>query len=345
MLKHQQAKSIPILRRGEDLIAQASTGTGKTMAFAIPCVESIDVENKNVQAIVLCPTRELAIQVTNEIKKLTKDQKIFVTAVYGGQDIKTQLKSLKKGTHIVVGTPGRVKDHLQRRSLRLDAVKSLVLDEADQMLNMGFAEEINDIIQRTPKSRQTIMFSATLPKQLMKLAQSYQQKAKHINLVSKKAQQNTHIKQLCFNIKHSAKDSFVEKLILEYKIFSGIVFCNTKRKVDELTKILQKKKFLVASIHGDIKQRKRDQVMKSFRKGAIEILIATDVASRGIDVNDLEAVINYDLPKFDEDYIHRIGRTGRAGKNGFAFNLITKNDSSNIRRIAKKHNLKMEYAD
>lgn len=339
-----QAKAIPLLKEKYDLIAQASTGTGKTMAFAIPCVEAIKKEDTNVQALVLCPTRELAVQVSTEIKRLAEDQGIFVTPVYGGQEIRIQLKALNRGSHIVVGTPGRIKDHLQRKSLKLSKLKYLVLDEADQMLDMGFADELKAIIAQTPKSRQTAMFSATMSKELANLAKRYQTNAKHINLVSKQTSQNTQIKQLCMNMTNSAKESSLEKVLNEYKIFSGIVFCNTKRKVDELTKKLLKKKFSAASIHGDIKQRKRDQVMKNFKKGTIELLIATDVASRGIDIDSLEAVINYDLPKSDEDYIHRIGRTGRAGKTGFAFNFVTKNDSANMRRIAKKHNLRLEFA-
>jgi ATP-dependent RNA helicase DeaD len=326
------------------LIAQAATGTGKTLAFALPCVESMNADDKNVQALILCPTRELAVQVSNELRKLTLGQKIFVTPVYGGQEMQVQLKALKRGTHIVVGTPGRVKDHLQRGSLKLGKVKYLVLDEADQMLDMGFVEEIDEIIARIPKSRQTIMFSATMSSKLKELAKRFQKNAKQINLVSKNKAANLNIKQLCMRMKNSAKDQSLEALLQEYKIFSGIIFCNTKRKVDELSRLLTKKKYSVASIHGDIKQRKRDRVMKDFKKGAFELLVATDVAARGIDVDNLEAVINYDLPRFDEDYIHRIGRTGRAGKNGLAFNFVTKNDSANINRIAKKHKLKLEYA-
>lgn len=338
-----QSKAIPVLKQGADLIAQASTGTGKTMAFSIPCLEMIKAENKNVQALIMCPTRELAIQVSSEIKKLTQGQSIFVTAIYGGQDIKYQLQSLKKGTHIVVGTPGRIQDHLRRKSLKLSQVEYLVLDEADQMLDMGFADELKEIIGRTSKERQTIMFSATMSKNLLELAKTYQKKAKHINLVPKNTSVGSNIQQLCFDLKKASKDKQLEKVLEEYKIFSGIIFCNTKRKVDELTRQLQKKKYQVAAIHGDIKQRKRDQVMKNFRSGAIELLVATDVASRGIDINNLEAVINYDLPRFDEDYIHRIGRTGRAGKTGYAFNLINTNDANNMKRIARKHKLKLEY--
>ncbi len=339
-----QVNSIPILKKGKDLIAQASTGTGKTLAFSIPCIEAIVKEERKAQALIICPTRELAVQVTNEIAKLLEGQEIAVTSIYGGQEMKIQLKALKKGTHIIVGTPGRIRDHVQRGTIRLSSIKYLVLDEADQMLNMGFAEELNDIISRTPETRQTLMFSATLPKPLMKIAQKYLKNAEHINLISESLQQNLHIKQLCLNTSNAGKDSCVEKLLEEYKIFCGIIFCNTKRKVDELTKALHKKKYLVAAIHGDIKQKRRDLVMKNFKQGAVELLIATDVAARGIDVSNLEAVINYDLPKSDEDYIHRIGRTGRAGKSGLAFNLITKNDSSNIRRIANKHKLKLEYS-
>ena len=339
-----QQATIPLLLQHHDLIAQAATGTGKTLAFALPCVESINANDKNVQALILCPTRELAVQVSNELRRLTLGHKIFVTPVYGGQEMQVQLKALKRGTHIVVGTPGRVKDHLQRGSLKLGKVKYLVLDEADQMLDMGFVEEIDEIIARIPKSRQTIMFSATMSSKLKELAKRFQKNAKQINLVSKNKAANLNIKQLCMRMKNSAKDQSLEALLQEYKIFSGIIFCNTKRKVDELSRLLTKKKYSVASIHGDIKQRKRDRVMKDFKKGAFELLVATDVAARGIDVDNLEAVINYDLPRFDEDYIHRIGRTGRAGKNGLAFNFVTKNDSANINRIAKKHKLKLEYA-
>ena len=340
-----QAKAIPLLQEGCDLIAQASTGTGKTLAFGIPCIESIDIEDKKVQALIMCPTRELAVQVSNELIKLKGSQKLYVTPIYGGQEMRKQTSSLKRGSHIVVGTPGRIKDHMQRGTLKLGKVKYLVLDEADQMLDMGFSDEINAIIARIPKERQTVMFSATMSDRLAKLATKFQNNAKRINLVNKKKAQNTQIKQLCFNMKNSRKkDEILENLLDEYKIFSGIVFCNTKRKVDELTRNLLKKKISAASIHGDIKQRKRDKVMKDFKKGSVEILVATDVAARGIDVNNLEAVINYDLPRFDEDYIHRIGRTGRAGKEGLALNFVTKNDAANMRRIAKKHKLKLEFA-
>lgn len=340
-----QAKSIPVLKRGSDLIAQASTGTGKTMAFSIPLIESLDPDNKNVQALILCPTRELAIQVATEVKKLCHGEKrLYATPVYGGQDIKIQLRFLKKASQIIVGTPGRIQDHLRRGSLNLKGVKYLVLDEADQMLDMGFADDLKEIIGRTSKERQTVMFSATLSKQLEKIAEAYMKKPERINLVQKKKQQNSHIKQLCFKIKNSKKDETLERVLNEYKIFSGIIFCNTKRKVDELAKLLEKKKFSAAALHGDIKQRKRDQVMKNFKKGSIELLVATDVASRGIDVNDLEAVINYDLPKFDEDYVHRIGRTGRAGKSGMALNFVTRGDASNMERIARKHKFKLEFA-
>lgn len=334
-----QEKSIRPLLAGRDFLGQAQTGTGKTLAFAIPCVEKINPSNPSTQALIMCPTRELVMQVTEEIKKLTKFKtNISVFSIYGGQDIKVQLKALRKGAHIVVGTPGRIQDHMRRKSLKLGQIKYLVLDEADQMMDMGFAEDMKNIISSTPKSRQTLMFSATMPKKLQVLMNEYLKEPLRVSTIDKSLQ-NQQIKQLYFPVKNKSKDKALEALLQSYRIQSGIVFCNTKVKVDELSKKLLKLKYKVAAIHGDITQRKRTRALEAFRKSSVEILVATDVAARGLDINNLEAVINYDFPRFDQDYIHRVGRTGRAGKEGLALSLVTGRESEYINRIAKKNNM------
>jgi ATP-dependent RNA helicase DeaD len=337
-----QARAIPILLEGRDIIGQAQTGTGKTAAFAIPGVELLDSASRNTQILVLCPTRELVVQVSGEFEKLTKHhENISVVAIYGGQDIGIQLKSLKKSAQIVVGTPGRVMDHLRRGTLRLDAVKYLVLDEADQMLDMGFLEDMEVILGETPNTRQTVMFSATMSRELMALMNEFQKNAKHINVIGQK-EQSSQINQIFFHINGSVKLEALKRLLAYYKIKSALIFCNTKIKVDELAKELSAERYSTASLHGDMDQKRRDRVMEAFKHGSIEILIATDVAARGIDVNDLEAVINYDLPRFDQDYVHRIGRTGRAGKEGLALTFVVGKEIEHINRIARKNNMIIE---
>ena len=339
-----QAQTIPLLLEGKDIIAQAQTGTGKTAAFAIPCIEKIDTRIFATQALIMCPTRELVIQVAGELKKLTKFHKnISVLAVYGGQKIHTQLRALKQGCDIVVGTPGRLMDHIRRKSLKLDQLSYLVLDEADQMLDMGFRDDIKAIINETPKSRQSVMFSATMSKDLIKLMERYQNKAIKINITGNK-EQSKQIEQLYFNLKSAPKLNALKRLLEEYKVESGIIFCNTRAKVDELSKRLSHDDYIAAALHGEIDQKKRNKVMQAFKKGSINLLVATDVAARGLDINDLEVVINYDLPQADQDYVHRIGRTGRAGKTGLALNLVTTKEIARILRIAKSSNLTIKSA-
>lgn len=338
-----QEKAIPILLQGKDIIGQAQTGTGKTAAFSIPGISCVDKDNKATQVLILCPTRELVVQVTGELKKLTKylQNSISVLAIYGGQDISIQLKALKKGAQIVVATPGRIMDHMRRKTVKFDELKYLVFDEADQMLDMGFREDMETILAETPKERQTVMFSATIPKDLMLLMKRFQNNPEHINTAGKETQ-SKQINQLYFHINNASKLEALKRLLTFHKIKSALIFCNTKMKVDELAKDLSAKKYSTASLHGDIDQKKRDKVMQEFRRGGIQLLIATDVAARGLDVNDLEAVINYDLPRFDQDYVHRIGRTGRAGKVGLALTFCAGREVDHIERIARKTNMTIE---
>ncbi len=339
-----QSKTIPLLLHGKDIIGQAGTGTGKTAAFAIPIIEKIDAENQAIQALVLCPTRELVVQVTEQFSKLLKYQKdLSVVAIYGGQNISTQLKALKQGVQVVVGTPGRIMDHMRRGSLKLQNLQFLTLDEADQMLDMGFREDIETILQDTPKTRQTVMFSATMSRDILKLTQKYQNKPEHINVVSDK-EQSVQINQIYFEINNKSKVEALKRVLAFYDVKSALIFCNTKAMVDDLSTMLRSKKYNAAGLHGDMDQRKRDSVMNGFRKEQIQLLIATDVAARGIDVNNIEAVFNFDLPRDSQDYVHRIGRTGRAGKTGMAFSFVVGKEVDHLKRIAKFNNLKIESA-
>ncbi len=339
-----QAKAIPHLLQGKDIIGQAQTGTGKTAAFAIPGIELIDSESKNTQMLILCPTRELVIQVEGELRKLAKNHEgLYSLAIYGGQDISVQLKALKRGANIVVGTPGRIIDHIKRKSLKLQDISYLVFDEADQMLDLGFRDEMEAILTETPKTRQTVMFSATMKKALVDLMKNYQNNPVHINTIGEQ-KQSQQIQQLYFHINRQSKLEAVKRLIAFHKISNGLVFCNTKMMVDDLAKSLSDMKYSTAALHGDIDQKKRDRVMRDFKAGKIDFLIATDVAARGLDINDLEAVINYDIPRFDQDYVHRIGRTGRAGKVGLALSLVVDNEANHIERIAKKNNMTIAQA-
>jgi ATP-dependent RNA helicase DeaD len=334
-----QEKAIPHLLKGKDIIGQAQTGTGKTAAFAIPGIELIDSSSKATQMLILCPTRELVVQVEGELRKLTKNHEgLYSLAVYGGQDISIQLKALKRGANIVVGTPGRIIDHIKRKTLKLNDISYLVFDEADQMLDMGFREDMETILTETPKSRQTVMFSATMNKVLITLMKKFQKDPVHINTVGEQ-KQSQQINQLYFHINRQSKLEAVKRLIAFHKIANGLIFCNTKIMVDDLAKSLTDMRYSTACLHGDIDQKKRDRVMKEFRAGNIDFLIATDVAARGLDINDLEAVINYDIPRFDQDYTHRIGRTGRGGKVGLALTLVVDSELSHIERIARKNNM------
>ncbi len=340
-----QEKAIPLLLAGHDLIGQAETGTGKTAAFAIPSIENLLLNNSAVQTLVLCPTRELVMQVAEEFKKLCSKQKgIYILPVYGGQSITVQLKSLRKGVQIVIGTPGRIMDHMRRGSLKLKDIKTVVLDEADQMLDMGFREDIDLILKATPKERQTVMFSATMPKELVRLMEKHLNNPKRVSTMNPD-KQSKQIKQLCFTVaKNTAKLKALKFVLEQYQIQSALIFCNTKIKVDELADELNQEDFSSAALHGDIRQNKRTKTMNAFKQGKIQFLVATDVAARGIDVGGLEAVINYDIPRFDQDYVHRIGRTGRAGKTGLAISLITPRENEHIKYIARKNKMKIEFS-
>ena len=318
-----QAKAIPAMISGIDLIGQAQTGTGKTAAFGIPILEKVDPKLKKLQAIVLCPTRELAIQVADEIRNLSRYMHgIKVLPIYGGQDIVKQIRSLKSGTQIVIGTPGRVMDHMRRKTMKLDFVHTVVLDEADEMLNMGFREDIEFVLSGVPEERQTVLFSATMPKPIMEITKKFQNNAKVIK-VTKKELTVPNIEQYYYDVKPKKKEEVLSRLLDIYSPRLSVVFCNTKKQVDLLVNALLGRGYFAAGLHGDMKQEQRDRVMQGFRTGKTEILVATDVAARGIDVDEVEAVFNYDLPQDDEYYVHRIGRTGRAGREGRAFSFVS----------------------
>ena len=317
-----QAQAIPAVMEGGDVIGQAQTGTGKTAAFGIPILQKIDTSRKSTQVLVLSPTRELAIQVAEEIRNLGKYMHgVKILPVYGGQDITKQIRSLKGGIQIIVGTPGRVMDHLRRKTIRCDEVNTIVLDEADEMLNMGFREDIETVLEYLPKERQTVLFSATMPKPILDITRKYQHDATMIK-VTKKELTVSNIEQYYYDVKRKDKVDVLSRLLDYYNPKVSIVFCNTKRMVDELARELTMRGYFAEGLHGDMKQGQRDRVMNNFRKGNTDILIATDVAARGLDIDDVEAVFNYDIPQDDEYYVHRIGRTGRAGRTGKAFSFV-----------------------
>lgn len=328
-----QEKAIPISLKGIDITAQAQTGSGKTIAFAIPVLENIFIEDRSPQAIILCPTRELCLQVAGEIEKVgAKIKKLKVLAVYGGQPIGKQTRVLKKGVHIIVGTPGRVIDHIQKGNLDLMGVERVILDEADEMLDMGFREDIEKILEETPYRKQTLLFSATIPQEIRKIAKNYQNNPKFIKIANKK-QNIPKITQYAFKTNHKYKFDDLVRLIEAYDIKSALIFSNTKRGVDFIHKNLKKNGFSVESLHGDMTQKIRDKVMNKFRNGNVGFLVATDVASRGLDISNLDFIINYDVPQNYDSYIHRIGRTARAGSSGFAFTLVSNEDLINFNKI------------
>ncbi len=330
-----QAKSIPIAVEGRDMIGQAQTGTGKTAAFGIPLLQRVDPHNKKLQAIVLCPTRELAIQSANEVRRLAKFMHgVKVLPVYGGQEISKQIRSLKGGVQIVIGTPGRVIDHINRRTLKLEQVGTIVLDEADEMLNMGFREDIETVLEKLPDEHQTLLFSATMPKPIMEIARTYLTKPETVKVV-KKELTVPKIDQFYYEVNPRKKNEVLSRLLDMYDPELSLVFCNTKRKVDELVEDLKGRGYFAEGLHGDMKQSQRDRVMNGFRNGRTDILVATDVAARGIDVDDVEAVFNYDVPQDDEYYVHRIGRTGRAGRSGRAFTLVVGKEIYKLKDIQR----------
>lgn len=330
-----QAQAIPAQLEGRDMVGQAQTGTGKTAAFGIPLLEKLDPENKKLQAIVLLPTRELAIQVAEEIRRLAKFMHgIKVLPVYGGQDIVRQIRALKDGVQVVIGTPGRVMDHMRRKTLRVEQVHTVVLDEADEMLNMGFLEDMETILSQLPEARQTVMFSATMPSAITEIARKFQKDPVMVRVV-KKELTVPKVVQYYYEVKPKNKVEVLCRLMDLYSPKLSVVFCNTKKGVDELVQSLQGRGYYAEGLHGDLKQEQRDRVMNAFRNGRTDILVATDVAARGIDVDDVEAVFNYDIPQDDEYYVHRIGRTGRAGREGKAFSLVVGKEVYKLRDIQR----------
>lgn len=330
-----QAQAIPHLLLGKDVIGQAQTGTGKTAAFGIPLAEGIDASNKAIQALVLCPTRELAVQVNNELKKLLQfHTKLNTLAVYGGESIDKQFKALKRGVQIIVGTPGRVQDHLNRGTIKLDQLQMLVLDEADEMLDMGFRDDIEAILQHAPSGIQTVFFSATMPKPILELTKKYQQDPVLVKMEMKELTVER-IEQIHYEVNRSDKFDLLQTVIELHELNLMLVFCNTKRMCDELAEKLQSAGLGAEALHGDLSQAQRDRVMQKFRSNTGNILVATDVAARGIDVKGVDAVINYDLPMETEQYVHRIGRTGRAGTTGKAFSFVDKRERGKLKDIER----------
>ncbi|MDN3019303.1 DEAD/DEAH box helicase [Paenibacillus sp. BSR1-1] len=337
-----QKQAIPIIMGGKDIIAQAQTGTGKTFAFILPILEKIKSGTVYVQALIVTPTRELALQITDEIEKLIAGiEGIDVLAIYGGQDVDKQLKKLKKGMQIVVGTPGRLLDHIRRGTVDLSQTSFLVLDEADQMLHIGFLNEVEDIIKETPASRQTMLFSATIPSEVRKLAHKHMRAPEYIQ-VEKTQGPADNVKQIAIHTIDRAKQATVIQLIETHRPFLAVIFCRTKRRVSKLYEVLKSHGFSCDELHGDLSQAKREQVMKRFRDAEIQLLIATDVAARGLDVEGVTHVFNYDIPQDSESYIHRIGRTGRAGMKGLAITLYSSADRPTLDLIEKELNITIQ---
>jgi ATP-dependent RNA helicase DeaD len=330
-----QAEAIPLIMAGNDVVGQSQTGSGKTAAFAIPAVEFVDPKSRVVQALVLCPTRELAIQVSEEIHKLSAFKRgIHSVPIYGGQSYDRQIRALKQGVQIVIGTPGRMLDHLERGTLKLESVRMVVLDEADEMLDMGFRDDIEKILRTVPKQRQFVCFSATMSKPILELIRTYAPESKTVRIEHKILTVPT-VEQGYYESRGHSKTEILTRLIDLYDLKLGIVFCNTKRMVDSLTEELIGRGYSADRIHGDMNQGQRDRVMNKFRSSGLEFLVATDVAARGIDVDNVEVVFNYDLPWDEEDYIHRIGRTGRIGRSGRAFSLVAGREIHKLQSIER----------
>lgn len=337
-----QEKAIPLLMDGKDIIAQSQTGTGKTFAFVLPILEKLDPEIPSIQALIVTPTRELALQITNEIQKLIENiEGINILAVYGGQDVESQLKKLKKSIHIVIGTPGRLLDHIRRETVDFSKASFLVLDEADQMLHIGFLDEVEEIIKQTPKTRQTLLFSATMPDEIRRLAKRHMYKPENIQIEKTQAPL-ANIKQIAISTTDRAKQNDLMESLRMYQPFLGVIFCRTKRRVSKLNDALKANGFNCDELHGDLSQAKREQVMKKFREAKLQYLVATDVAARGLDVEGVTHVFNYDMPLDTESYIHRIGRTGRAGNDGLAVSFYALKDKPQLEMIQSELNIKIE---
>ncbi|XBG86152.1 DEAD/DEAH box helicase [Enterococcus cecorum] len=327
-----QEATIPLALEGRDVIGQAQTGTGKTVAFGLPMLEKIDPNNAQLQGLVIAPTRELAIQTQEELYRLGRDKKIRVQAVYGGADINRQIRQLKNRPHIVVGTPGRMLDHINRHTLKLSTVQTLVLDEADEMLNMGFLEDIEAIISKVPEQRQTLLFSATMPPEIKNIGVQFMQNPEHVRIKTKEMTADL-IEQFFVRAKEYEKFDIMTRLLDVQIPELTIVFGRTKRRVDELAKGLEARGYKAEGIHGDLSQQKRMSVLRSFKNGDLDILVATDVVARGLDISGVTHVYNYDIPQDPESYVHRIGRTGRAGKMGVSVTFVTPNEMSYLHVI------------
>jgi len=336
-----QAETIPLILAGHDIIGQSQTGSGKTAAFAIPAVEMIDPQTHGVQVLILCPTRELAMQVAEEIYKLSAFKRsVHSVPIYGGQSYDRQIRALKQGAQIVIGTPGRILDHLSRGTLVLTNVRMVVLDESDEMLDMGFRDDIEEVLRSVPKNRQFICFSATMSKPILELIRKQSSNPRTLKIEHKVLTVPT-VEQAYYEIRGRSKTEALTRLIDLYDLKLGIIFCNTKRIVDELTEEMVARGYSADRIHGDMSQAQREKVMGRFRSSAIEFLVATDVAARGIDVENIEVVFNYDIPWDEEDYVHRIGRTGRAGRSGRAFSLIAGREIYKLQSIERYTRMKI----
>lgn len=337
-----QEQSIPALLQGKDLIGQSKTGSGKTLAFALPMIETTELENKNVQHLIICPTRELCAQVAREIRKFAKRKTgLQILIVCGGQPSRPQVQSLENGVHFVVGTPGRLVDLIQKNKLILDNIKTLVLDEADKMLEMGFEDDLRIIMQSAPTKKQTVFFSATFPDSILGLSQKFQNKPLKIEIAQDTAESQNPIEQLTYDVGQESKIHILMRILQQHNPETAIIFCNQKIKVTEIYELIKNEKVSCGALHGDLEQRDRDRVMAMFRNGSLRILVATDVASRGLDIDHLDLVVNYDLPHQPEIYVHRIGRTGRAGKSGVAATLVCNHELIKIQEIERYTQTKM----
>jgi ATP-dependent RNA helicase DeaD len=337
-----QAEAIPLLLQGKDVVGQSQTGSGKTVAFAAPALEKVTVEDRVTQVLILCPTRELAVQVAEEVHKLALFKRgLHALPVYGGQSYDRQLFGLRQGAHVVIGTPGRVMDHMRRGTLRLNAVKMVILDEVDVMLNMGFRDDIELILQGTPTDRQTVFFSATIPRPIQQLIEKYSREPQNVRIEQKALTVPT-VEQVYYEVDRRFKVDLLTRLIDIHDLKLGIIFCNTRRMVDDLVEHLNAQGYSADRLHGEMTQAMRDRVMNKFRKSGLEFLVATDVAARGIDVENIEVVFNYDLPYDGEDYVHRIGRTGRQGRSGRAISFASGREVFQIRNIERYTNTRIQ---
>lgn len=327
-----QEGTIKLGMEGRDIIGQAQTGTGKTTAFGVPIIEKIDTSNRAIQALVIAPTRELAIQVSEEIYRIGNDKRAKVLSVYGGQEIGRQIRALRNNPQIIVGTPGRLLDHIKRKTLKLDNVQTLVLDEADEMLNMGFIEDINAIMASVPPERQTLLFSATMPAPIRKIAETFMKKPEIVAIKSK-GMTVENIEQFYVKAQEREKFDVLSRILNVQQPEQAIIFGRTKRRVDELSHALTIRGYIAEGIHGDLTQAKRISVLRQFKEGKIDILVATDVAARGLDIEGVTHVYNFDIPQDPESYVHRIGRTGRAGKSGVAVTFVTPREMGYLRIV------------